>query len=212
MNEIPENLQFEHLIWQTGVKVIVGIDEVGRGPLAGPVVAAAAVFEPETHIEGVTDSKKLSAKKRELYYEQIIETCKAYALGVVDNEEIDRINIRQATFKAMRKAIGSLGITPEYLLVDGEEMPGKIYPQEALVKGDLRSFTIASASIIAKVTRDRMMLDYHEQFPQYGFDSHKGYGTAAHIAAIKAHGPTPIHRRSFLTRIYPESASESPSS
>jgi len=212
MIEIPENLQFEHLIWQTGVKVIVGIDEVGRGPLAGPVVAAAAVFEPEVHIEGVTDSKKLSAKKRELYYEQIIETCKAYAVGVVDNKEIDRINIRQATFKAMRKAIGSLGITPEYLLVDGEEMPGKIYPQEALVKGDLRSFTIASASIIAKVTRDRMMLDYHKQFPQYGFDTHKGYGTAAHIAAIKAHGPTPIHRRSFLTRIYPESASDSPSS
>ena len=172
MNEIPENLQFEHLIWQTGVTVIVGIEEVGRGPLAGPVVAAAAVFEPNVHIEGVTDSKKLSAKQRELYFEQITATCRAYAVGIVDNKEVDRINIRQATFKAMRKAIGSLGITPEYLLVDGEEMPGKIYPQEALVKGDLRSFTIASASIIAKVTRDRMMLDYHEQYPQYGFDTH----------------------------------------
>jgi len=211
MFDIPENLQFEHFIWQTGITRIAGIDEVGRGPLAGPVVAAAVIFEPHLHLEGVTDSKKLSAKKRDLYYDQILENCSHYAVGIVDNEEIDRINIRQATFKAMRMALGSLGKAPEYLLVDGEELPSKIYPQEALIKGDLRSFTIAAASIVAKVTRDRMMIEFNETYPGYGFDGHKGYGTAAHIAAIKQMGPTPIHRRSFLTRIYPQ-ASDSPSS
>ena len=199
--QVPENLQFEHLLWQENIQKIAGIDEAGRGPLAGPVAAAAVIFEPYVIIEGVRDSKKLSAKKREVLFDEIVKTALAYGIGLVDEKEIDRINIRQATFKAMRMAIGSLGVNPEYLLIDGEELPDKLYPQEALIKGDDRSFTIAAASILAKVTRDRMMRDYHEQYPQYLFAQHKGYGTAAHRELILKHGPCPIHRRSFLGKI-----------
>ncbi len=199
--EIPERLLFEHHIWQSGVKVLAGVDEVGRGPLAGPVVAAAVVFTPYEYVEGVRDSKKLSEKKRDALSAEIIEKAHAYAFGIVDHTEIDRINIRQATFKAMRIAIGSLGVNPEYLLIDGEGLPDKIYPQEALVKGDDRSFSIGAASILAKVKRDQMMKEYHEEFPLYGFDRHKGYGTAEHRKMIQTHGPCTIHRRSFLTKI-----------
>lgn len=201
MKEIPLNLEIEHLIWQQNVRYIAGIDEAGRGPLAGPVVAAAVIFEPYDHIERVKDSKKLSPAQREGLYEIIVQRALAYGIGVVDHLEIDRINIRQATFKAMRKAIGSLAKNPQYLLIDGEELPDKIYRQEAVVDGDERSFTIAAASILAKVTRDRLMMEYHQQYPQYGFDRHKGYGTEFHREMLKKHGPCPIHRRSFLTHL-----------
>ncbi len=198
---IPENLHFEHLLWQENILKIAGIDEAGRGPLAGPVVAAAVIFEPYVTIEGVRDSKKVSEKKREVLFDEIVKTAQWYGIGVVDEKEIDRINIRQATFKAMRMAIGSMRIIPDYLLIDGEELPDKLYPQEALIKGDDRSFTIAAASILAKVTRDRIMRDYHEKYPQYLFAKHKGYGTAAHRQLILRHGPCPIHRTSFLGKI-----------
>ncbi|RMF60390.1 MAG: ribonuclease HII [Calditrichaeota bacterium] len=207
MENIPDNLQIEHLIWKEGIRRIVGIDEAGRGPLAGPVVAAAVVFEPYHYIEGVTDSKKLTQRQREELYHLIVEQAVSYGIGVVDNQEIDRINIRQATFKAMRKAIGSLSVKPEYLLLDGEELPEKIYPQEAIVKGDSLCFTIAAASILAKVSRDRMMIEYHQQYPQYGFAQHKGYGTEYHRKMIQSHGPCPLHRHSFLTRILNSSSS-----
>lgn len=198
---LPDNLEVEHILWQEGIRNIAGIDEAGRGPLAGPVVAAAVIFEPYYHIEGVTDSKKLSAKQREHFFEIITQNALSYGVGIVDNREIDRINIRRATFKAMRIAIGSLKINPQYLLIDGEELPDKIYPQEAIVKGDVRCFTIAAASIIAKVTRDRMLIEYDQQYPQYGFSRHKGYGTAFHREMIKKLGPCPLHRRSFLGKI-----------
>lgn len=201
LKEIPLNLEIEHLIWQHNVRYIAGIDEAGRGPLAGPVVAAAVIFEPYEHIEGVKDSKKLSAAQREGLYDLIVQRALAYGIGLVDHLEIDRINIRQATFKAMRKAIGSLAKNPEYLLIDGEELPDKIYRQEAVVDGDDRSFTIAAASILAKVTRDRLMIEYHQQYPRYGFDKHKGYGTEFHREMLKKYGPCAIHRRSFLTHI-----------
>ena len=205
MSEIPENLSIEHLIWQTGISRIAGIDEAGRGPLAGPVVAAAVVFEPYVWIEGVTDSKKLSAAKRERFYELIVENAATYGVGVVDNLEIDRINIRQATFKAMRMALGRMKASPEYILVDGEELPGSIYRQEGLIKGDSRSFTIAAASILAKVTRDRLLAEYHENFPLYGFDRHKGYGTKEHREMILKHGPCKWHRKTFLKKLLGES-------
>ena len=205
---VPELLQFEHLIWQEQITHIAGIDEAGRGPLAGPVVAAAVIFPPYHYIEGVKDSKQLSEKQRERFYDLITEQALAYGIGIVDHAEIDRINIRQATFKAMRMAIGSLSQNPQYLLIDGEELPDRIYPQEALVKGDGRSFTIAAASILAKVTRDRRMLEYHREYPRYGFDRHKGYGTAFHREIIRKYGPCPVHRRSFLKNILGSSAGE----
>ncbi len=204
MSDIPDNLSIEHLIWQSGITRIVGIDEAGRGPLAGPVVAAAVIFEPYAYIEGVTDSKKLSAARRERYFDLIKEHAIAYGIAGVDNVEIDRINIRQATFKAMRMALGRLKQTPEYMLVDGEELPGGLYQQEGLIKGDSRSFTIAAASILAKVTRDKMLLDFHEEFPQYGFDRHKGYGTKEHRQLILQHGPCKWHRKTFLRKLLGE--------
>ncbi len=201
MQNIPSTLEVEHLIWQENISLLAGIDEAGRGPLAGPVVAAAVIFEPYQFIDGVDDSKKLKAKKREEFFDLIVEKSFTYGLGIVDSVEIDKVNIRQATFKAMRKAIGSLSQKPEYLLIDGEELPDKLFAQEAFVEGDGRSFTIAAASILAKVTRDRLMIEYHQTYPQYGFDRHKGYGTAFHREMIKKHGPCPIHRRSFLKKL-----------
>jgi ribonuclease HII len=208
MKLIPPNLEIEHLIWQENIEFIAGVDEAGRGPLAGPVAAGAIIFKPYDYIEDVKDSKKLSAKQREELFELITAKSLTYGVGMVDNTEIDRFNIRKATFKAMRMAIGSLSKKPQYLLLDGEELPDKVYRQEAVVEGDNRSFTIAAASILAKVTRDRLMMEYHQQYPQYGFDRHKGYGTEFHREMIKKHGPCPIHRRSFLKKIFEVSDSE----
>lgn len=199
--KIPPLLEIEHLIWSRGVQYLAGVDEAGRGPLAGPVVAAAIIFPPYFFIPGVKDSKRISAKKREELYPLLVEASVSYGIGIVSHKEIDRINIRQATFKAMRKALGSLKIKPEYIIFDGYELPEKLFPQEAIVGGDRHSFTIAAASIIAKVTRDRIMLEYHHHYPNYGFDRHKGYGTAFHREMIQKYGPSPIHRRSFLSKI-----------
>ncbi len=204
MEKIPENLQFEHLLWQEKIRLVAGIDEAGRGPLAGPVVAAAVIFEPYRWIPGVKDSKQLSENQREALYEEITGAALAFGIGQAEPAEIDRINIRQATFLAMRRAIGSMRKHPEYLLIDGEELPEKLIPQEALVKGDHLSFTIGAASILAKVFRDRLMREYHVHYPMYGFDRHKGYGTAAHREMILRHGPCPIHRRSFLRKVLGE--------
>ena len=198
---IPENLITETALWQSGMRHICGVDEAGRGPLAGPVVAAAVIFEPQFWIEGVTDSKKLTETKRELFFQKILDGSLAYGVGIVSAAEIDRINIRQATLKAMQTAVAALNIAPEYVLIDGNDAPELAFPHETLVKGDSRSFTIAAASIIAKVTRDRMLLALDRDFPAYGFAQHKGYGTAKHIAAIRQVGPCPEHRRSFLGKI-----------
>ncbi len=202
--KIPKNLELEKLIWESGLSRIAGVDEAGCGPLAGPVVAAAVIFPPYSHIPEVKDSKKLTAKKREELYALIVESAVSFGIGIVPPKEIDRINIRQATFKAMRKAIGNLKTQPEYVLFDGYELPEKILPQEAVINGDDHSFTIAAASILAKVTRDRLMLDWHDKYPIYGFNRHKGYGTDFHRTMLAKHGPCDIHRRSFLSKIIPQ--------
>jgi ribonuclease HII len=199
--KIPKNLEMESLIWQNGLRHVAGVDEAGCGPLAGPVVAAAVIFPAYTYIPEVRDSKKLTPNKREVLYSIIAESAISFGVGIVPPGEIDRINIRRATFKAMRKAIGALKTKPDYVLFDGYELPEKILPQEAVINGDDHSFTIAAASIIAKVTRDRLMLDFHEKYPNYGFNSHKGYGTEFHRLMLKKHGPCEIHRRTFLTKI-----------
>ncbi len=178
---------------------ICGIDEVGRGPLAGPVVAGAVILPRGCRILYINDSKQLSEKKREELYEVITEQAVAWGAGCVSPEEIDRINILQATYEAMRQALGALSPQPDILLNDAVTIPRISIPQVPIVKGDARSITIGAASIIAKVTRDRMMLEYDKQYPEYGFASNKGYGSKGHMAAMEKYGPTPIHRRSFLS-------------
>lgn len=190
-------LRYERRLWETGISYVAGIDEAGRGPLAGPVVAAAVIFRPAVFIPGVNDSKKLSPRRREALYDRIMDTAVAVATGIVHEQEIDRINILKATHKAMRICVGTLDQKPEHLLIDGRGLPERFYPQTAIEGGDRCCFSIAAASIIAKVTRDRMMLEYDEMFPEYGFARHKGYGTRQHIEAIRLHGQCPIHRRSF---------------
>ncbi len=177
---------------------ICGIDEVGRGPLAGPVVAGAVILPKDCDILYLNDSKQLSEKKREELYALIMEKALATGLGVVSPERIDEINILQATYEAMRQAIGKLKHKPQLLLNDAVTIPGVSIKQVPIIKGDAKSISIAAASIIAKVTRDRMMVEYDRTYPQYGFASNKGYGAKAHIEAIKKFGPTPIHRRSFI--------------
>lgn len=178
--------------------LLCGIDEVGRGPLAGPVVAGAVILPVDCEILYLNDSKKLSEKKRELLYEQIMEKAIAVGLGVVEPGRIDEINILQATYEAMRMAISKLVVKPDLLLNDAVTIPQVTIPQVPIIKGDAKSVSIAAASIVAKVTRDRMMVQYEEKFPGYGFASNKGYGSAAHIAALKEIGPCPIHRRTFI--------------
>jgi ribonuclease HII len=176
---------------------IAGVDEVGRGPLAGPVVAAAVILDPLHPIEGLTDSKKLTAKKREELFEVIQQGALAWAIGRAEVEEIDRINILQASFLAMQRAVKALPIKPSEVLVDGNKAPDFGIPAKAIVKGDLSVPAISAASILAKVTRDREMVAFEEQFPGYGFAKHKGYPTAQHRAALQKLGLTPIHRRSY---------------
>lgn len=179
---------------------VCGIDEVGRGPLAGPVVAGAVILPPDCQILYINDSKKLSEKKREELYPIIMEQALAVGIGMASPQRIDEINILQATYEAMRLAIQNLSIKPDILLNDAVTIPDVDIRQIPIVKGDAKSISIGAASIIAKVTRDRLMVEYDALLPEYGFASHKGYGTAAHIAALKAHGPTPIHRRSFIQK------------
>ncbi len=180
---------------------ICGIDEVGRGPLAGPVVAGAVILPRDCRILYLNDSKQLSEKKREELYEVIMENAVSTGLGFVSPERIDEINILQATYEAMRQAIGKLEKEPDLLLNDAVTIPGVEIRQVSIIKGDAKSVSIAAASIIAKVTRDRLMVQYDEIYPEYGFASNKGYGAAAHLEALKKYGPTPIHRRSFLKNL-----------
>ncbi len=178
--------------------LVCGIDEAGRGPLAGPVVAGAVILPRACEILFLNDSKKLSEKRREALFEEIQEKASAFAVGVVGADRIDEINILQATYEAMRLAISELGAEPEVLLNDAVTIPGITLSQVPIVKGDAKSVSIAAASIMAKVTRDHMMEEYDKLFPEYVFAKHKGYGTAAHINALKEFGPCPIHRRSFI--------------
>jgi ribonuclease HII len=178
--------------------VICGVDEAGRGPLAGPVVAGAVILPKDCHMLYLNDSKKLSAKKRDELYEQIKDEAISWAVGIVGPERIDEINILQATYEAMRIAIGQLTPTPQILLNDAVEIPRVSIPQCPIIKGDAKSISIAAASIMAKVTRDRIMMEYDNLYPAYGFASHKGYGSAAHIEAIRTNGPSPIHRNTFI--------------
>lgn len=180
---------------------ICGIDEVGRGPLAGPVVAGAVILPRDCGILYINDSKKLSEKKREELYEVIMEQAVAVGIGMVGPARIDEINILQATYEAMREAIGKLAVKPDILLNDAVTIPGVTIRQVPIIKGDAKSISIGAASIVAKVTRDRMMVEYDKVMPEYGFAANKGYGAAAHIQALKKYGPSPIHRASFIKNI-----------
>ena len=191
--------KIEAEFFDKGIKYIAGIDEAGRGPLAGPVVVASVIMPEDSMIEGVNDSKKISENKREKLYEIIIKEAISYSVGIVYQEEIDDINILQATKKALTMAVERLEVKPNIILVDaltGIDTLG--IPFESIIKGDAKCYSIAAASIIAKVTRDRIMREWDKVYPEYGFASHKGYGTAKHIAAIKEYGPCPLHRKTFL--------------
>jgi ribonuclease HII len=190
-------LLFEGLGYRQGFQAIAGIDEAGRGPLAGPVVAAAVVLPRNHVIPGVDDSKKLTAARRDALYDRIMAEALAVGVGVSDSQTVDRINILQATLRAMETAVRELSTAPDYLLIDGITKTSLHIPQKTVKQGDGRSLSIAAASIIAKVTRDRMMAEYDRQYPGYGFAGHKGYGSAAHLAAIARLGPCPIHRLTF---------------
>ncbi len=198
--KLAEMKQIEEELYGGGIRCIAGIDEVGRGPLAGPVVAAAVILPRDFDVIGVDDSKKLSAKKREELYGLITRYAVSYAIGVVDNRIIDQINILEATKLAMKQAVEKLTTTPEYILIDALTLKDISIPQRGIIKGDCLSVSIAAASIVAKVTRDRMMEEYHRQYPHYGFDQNKGYGTKAHYEGIDCHGMCLLHRKSFLKK------------
>ncbi len=194
-----ENLKrIEETLYEEGYRFIAGTDEVGRGPLCGPVVSAAVIMPRESSIAYINDSKQVSEKKREELYERIMSEAISVGIGIVEHDVIDEINILNATKLSMRKALDDLSIKPDLLLLDALRIDADIQ-QRSYIKGDATVYTIAAASIIAKVTRDRMMIQYHELYPQYRFDSNKGYGSAEHIEAIRTHGACPIHRRSFIT-------------
>lgn len=197
-----EKLQYERALLSKGIKYIAGVDEVGRGPLAGPVVCAAVIMplDDESIIIGVDDSKKLSAKKREALAEEIKKRALAYTIVEVSEKEIDEINILEATKLGMKRALETLSITPETVLTDGNMTLDISFPQRSIIQGDALSYSIGAASIIAKVYRDNRMDEYAKEYPQYAFDSNKGYGTAAHIQAIKEYGLCPIHRRTFTKK------------
>ncbi len=188
---------FEKQALQAGFRSVAGIDEAGRGPLAGPVVSAAVVLPPDFAVPGITDSKKLTPRQRERFFDILLEQAVAVSTGIADVEEIDRMNILQASLLSMVRAVKGLDIQPDYLLIDGKFTIEYPLPQQAVIKGDGRSISIAAASIIAKVTRDRIMKSLHDQYPRYGFDRHKGYPTALHRAAVVQFGPCPVHRKSF---------------
>ena len=196
--------EIENSFFEKGIKIICGVDEAGRGPLAGPVCAAAVILPANLEIPGLNDSKKLTDKRRRELFPVIKEQAIAYGIGLASHEEIDQINILQATYLAMERALEQLSVKPELALIDGNRAKDFGIPVETLVKGDSRSASIAAASILAKVTRDDLMLEAAQEFPQYQFDVHKGYGTKAHYEALTAHGPSPIHRMTFLKKFYGE--------
>lgn len=197
-----EMWQIEDNYLSRNFQYICGIDEAGRGPLAGPVCAAAVILPPHIDIPGLDDSKKLSDKRRRELFPVIKEKAIAYGIAFADHKEIDSINILQATFLAMERAIGALDIKPDILLIDGNRQKDFGIPVETVIRGDSLSTSIAAASILAKVTRDDLMLEMANTYPQYGFEIHKGYGTKAHYAALHAVGPSPIHRMTFLKKLY----------
>ena len=191
-------LAFEKELYKEGITLIAGVDEVGRGPLCGPVVACACILPKNYSLEGLNDSKKLSEKKRDELFDVIKEEALSYGIGIVSPERIDEINILQATYEAMHEAVNKLSVKPDILLNDAVTIPGIDVKQIPIIKGDAKSLSIASESILAKVTRDRLMTEYDSLYPEYGFARHKGYGTKVHIEAIKEYGPCPIHRRTFI--------------
>ncbi|MGM9612922.1 MAG: ribonuclease HII [Butyricicoccus sp.] len=194
--------EIEDAVKARGFSAVCGIDEAGRGPLAGPVCAAAVILPFGCTIEGLDDSKKLTEKKREKLFDVIREQALAYSIALVDHQTIDEINILEATFLAMKNAAEGLPVPADFALVDGNRSKGLTIPHECVVGGDAKSPSIAAASILAKVTRDRLMLEYAAKYPEYLFEKHKGYGTKAHYEAILAHGPSPIHRMTFLKKFY----------
>ena len=202
---MTELWNFEHEAMEQGYTLICGVDEAGRGPLAGPVCAAAVILPKDLEIPGLNDSKKLTEKKREALYDVITEKALAYGIAMVSEQEIDEINILQATFLAMKGAVEALSVKPDFVLIDGNREPdlGEL-PLKTIVKGDSRSANIAAASILAKVTRDRYMMAIDGEYPQYSFAVHKGYGTQKHYAALREFGPCPAHRRTFLKKFYGE--------
>jgi len=204
MEEIIDQLAFEKQLWQRGIELIAGVDEVGRGCLFGDVVSAAVVLPTGLVLEGINDSKKLSEKKREQLYDQIVEHAIAYSVACIPAHIVDIMNIKQASRLAMKQAVEGLTIKPEYMLIDAETIELPI-PQEAIVKGDAKSQSIGAASILAKVTRDRLCKhEWNERYPEYQLDKHKGYGTKLHNELILEHGPTPMHRKTFLRKLLGE--------
>jgi len=196
--------QIENKYFSNGIKLICGVDEAGRGPLAGPVCAAAVILPPNLEIPGLNDSKKLSDKKRRELFPIIKEQALAYGIGLADHKEIDEINILQATFLAMERALAQLEMKPDLALIDGNRQKDFGVPAVTVVQGDSLSASIAAASVLAKVTRDDIMLQMDDKYPQYGFGVHKGYGTKAHYEAISKFGPSSIHRMTFLKKFYGE--------
>ena len=196
--------EIENSLYSETVQLICGVDEAGRGPLAGPVCAAAVILPRDLQIPGLTDSKKLTDKKRRELFPVIQEQAVAYGIGLASEQEIDEINILQATFLAMRRALDQLSVRPDLALIDGNRETDFGLQVKTVVKGDSLSANIAAASILAKVTRDNIMIQMSEQYPEYGFEVHKGYGTKAHYAALTEHGASPVHRRSFLKKFYGE--------
>lgn len=192
---------YETAAQQNGYAVVCGIDEAGRGPLAGPVFAAAVILPDHHGIEGLNDSKKLSEKKRELLFEEITKTALSYSIAFATEQEIDEINILQATFLAMKRACDGLSVRPDFALVDGNRMPPLDVPAQTVIKGDALSASIAAASILAKVSRDHLLYELDKLYPEYQFAKHKGYGTKLHVELLKQYGPCPIHRRTFLKKI-----------
>ena len=195
-------LEFEKEALAKGYKSVCGVDEAGRGPLAGPVCAAAVILPEGVIIDGVNDSKKLSEKKRESLFDVIREQALSYSIAYATVDEIEEINILNATMLAMRRAIDGLDIKADYAMIDGNKIPPLDIDAECIVKGDAKSMSIACASILAKVSRDRLLYKYAEEYPMYGFDKHKGYGTKVHREAILKYGPCPYHRKSFLKKMY----------
>ena len=193
--------EFENKAHEDGYKIVCGVDEAGRGPLAGPVYAAAVILPDGLEEMGINDSKKMTEKKREALFDIIVENATAYGIGFATEKEIDEINILNATFLAMRRAVDAMGVKPDLVLVDGNRKPGTGYKEVTLVKGDAKSISISAASILAKVSRDRYMKDLAERHPEYKFEQHKGYGTKLHYEMIEQYGILPDHRRSFLKKI-----------
>lgn len=194
-------LEYENKVIKNGYKAVCGVDEAGRGPLAGPVCAAAVILPANTIIDGVNDSKKLTEKKREELFDIIKETAISYSVAFASVEEIENFNILNATMLAMKRAVEGLDVNADYAIIDGNKLPQLDIPCEYIIKGDAKSMSIASASILAKVSRDRLLYKYAQEYPQYRFDKHKGYGTKLHIQALKEFGPCPYHRKSFLKNI-----------